>query len=88
MRTFVNLLLVVCFLVFSSVGCASSTKTVRTETTQYPPTAPTSVEKETTVTTTETGGSSGGVVSGTVNVLGEVIALPFRAVGGLIGAIF
>jgi hypothetical protein len=83
-----NLLLVVCFLVFSSVGCASNTKTVRTDTTHYPTTAPTVVEKETTVTTTESVGSSGGVVSGTVNVLGEVIALPFRAVGGLLRVIF
>lgn len=88
MRTFMNLLLVVCFLVFSGVGCASNTKTVRTDTTHYPAAAPTVVEKETTITTTETEGSSGGVVSGTVNVLGEVIALPFRAVGGLLSAIF
>jgi hypothetical protein len=29
-----------------------------------------------------------GLISGTVNVLGEVIALPFRAVGGLFRAIF
>jgi hypothetical protein len=28
------------------------------------------------------------VVSGTFNAIGEVIALPFRAVGGLIRAIF
>lgn len=88
MRTFMNLLLVGCLLVFSGVGCTSSTKTVRTDTTHYPTTAPTVVEKETTVTTTEPAGSSGGVVSGTVNVLGEVIALPFRAVGGLLSAIF
>jgi len=27
-------------------------------------------------------------LSGTVNVIGEVIALPFRAVGGLIRVIF
>lgn len=88
MCTFVKLFLFVCLLVFSNVGCASNTKTVRTETTQYPTAAPTVVEKETTITTTETEGSSGGVVSGTVNILGEVIALPFRAVGGLISVIF
>jgi hypothetical protein len=29
-----------------------------------------------------------GVISGTFNVLGEIIALPFRAVGGLVRAIF
>jgi hypothetical protein len=88
MRASMNLLLFVGVLVFSSVGCASSTKTVRTDTTHYPTTAPTVVERETTVTTTESPGSSGGVVSGTVNVLGEVIALPFRAVGGLFSVIF
>jgi hypothetical protein len=45
------------------------------------------VERET--TTTETAGSEDtGVVSGTVNAIGEIIALPFRAVGGLIRAIF
>jgi hypothetical protein len=31
---------------------------------------------------------SGGLVSGTVNAVGEIVALPFRAVGGLIRAIF
>jgi hypothetical protein len=47
------------------------------------------VERETTTKTTETPeGSSGGVLSGTVNVAGEIIALPFRAVGGLIRVIF
>ena len=88
MRTWMKLFYIVGFLVFSSVGCASNTKTVRTETTRYPSTEPTIVEKETTVTTTETEGSSGGVISGTVNVFGEVLALPFRAVGGLISAVF
>lgn len=88
MRKCVNLLLILFFLVFIGVGCASNVKTVRTETTHYPTTAPTVVEKETTVTTTEPAESSGGVVSGTVNVIGEVIALPFRAVGGLLSVIF
>lgn len=88
MRTFMNPLLVVGFLVFSGVGCASNNKTVRTYTTHYPTATPTVVEKETTVTTTESAGSSGGVVSGTVNVLGEAVALPFRAVGGLLSVIF
>jgi len=46
------------------------------------------VERETTVKTTETQDGSGGILSGTVNVIGEVIALPFRAVGGLIRVIF
>jgi len=54
----------------------------------YRPGEPTVVEKETTVETTEARERSGGVLSGTVDVAGEVIALPFRVVGGLISAIF
>ena len=37
---------------------------------------------------TETSSEDTGVLSGTVNVIGEVIALPFRAVAGLVRAIF
>jgi hypothetical protein len=71
-----------------STGCATHSKEVKTETTHYPATGqPTVVERETTVTTDSEEGS-GGVVSGTVNVVGEVLALPFRAVGGLIRAVF
>jgi hypothetical protein len=70
-----------------STGCATHSKEVKTETTHYTATGqPTVVERETTVTTEKEG--SGGVVSGTVNVVGEVLALPFRAVGGLIRTIF
>jgi hypothetical protein len=88
MRKTVHLFLVLFFLVIVSAGCAASnTKTVRTETTAYP-IGGTTVQKETTVTTTQPPESSGGVLSGTVNVVGEVIALPFRAVGGLLSAIF
>jgi type IV pilus biogenesis protein CpaD/CtpE len=47
---------------------------------------PITVERQTTTTTDET--QDTGVVSGTVNVIGEVISLPFRAVGGLVRAIF
>ena len=70
------------------LGCATHTKEVKTETTYYPPTGqPAMMERETTVTTEPEEGS-GGVVSGAVNVVGEGLALPFRAVGGLIRAIF
>ena len=48
---------------------------------------PVRVERETT-TTTSSSTEDTGVLSGTVNVIGEVISLPFRAVGGLIRAIF
>ncbi len=74
-------------------GCSSQTKTVRTETTQYPtetlqnPTEPAAVNRQTT-TTTETRRESGGLVSGTVHAVGQVIALPFRIVGGVIETIF
>jgi hypothetical protein len=46
---------------------------------------PVAVERQSTETTTE---DNGGILSGTVNVIGEVIALPFRAVAGLFRAIF
>lgn len=88
MQRTVVLSCVVLSLVGSSVGCATSdTKTVRTETTMYPA-GETTVQKQTTVTSTPAPESSGGVLSGTVNVVGDVIALPFRAVGGLVSAIF
>ncbi len=88
MRKIVIPMLVVLLLVISGSGCATSnTKIVRTETTAYPA-GETTVQKETTVTTTPAPESSGGVLSGTVNVVGEVLALPFRAVGGLLSAIF
>lgn len=83
------------FVVFSlsvalllATGCATHTREIKTETAHYPATGqPTVVERETTVTT-ESEEGSGGVVSGTVNGVGEVLALPFRAVGGLIRGIF
>ena len=87
MRRPLNLFLALALLVVC-VGCASNTKTVKTETSTYRPGEPAVVERETTVETAETQEGSGGVISGTVNVIGEVIALPFRAVGGLIRAIF
>lgn len=76
-----------------SVGSGCSTHTTTTETTQYESSqrsgGPVVVEKETTVRTeTENPGESTGVVSGTVNVIGEVLALPFRLVGGLISLVF
>jgi hypothetical protein len=47
---------------------------------------PVTVERQTTTTRDTT--EDTGVLSGTVNAVGEVIALPFRAVGGLLRAIF
>lgn len=88
MRRTLPLLTTACLLLAASAGCSTSnTRTVRSETTTYP-TGQTAVERETTVTATESPEQSGGVLSGTVNAAGEVIALPFRAVGGLLSAIF
>jgi len=64
-------------------GCSSHSETVRTETREYPSAVETRTE-----TTTTTESDSGGVLSSTVDVVGEVISLPFRAVGGLFRAIF
>ncbi|HEV8714722.1 MAG TPA: hypothetical protein VGX03_18065 [Candidatus Binatia bacterium] len=88
MRRGLNLLVALFLFAVVGAGCASNTRTVRTETSTYPTGRPTVVEKGTTVTTTETREGSGGILSGTVNVIGEIIALPFRVVGALIGAIF
>jgi len=96
-RKVVNQSAVVLFALSIGAGCASHTKTVRTQTVQYPaelegqsaPVAadPVVVEKQTT-TTTETQGESSGLLSGTVHVMGEILALPFRLVAGMISLMF
>jgi hypothetical protein len=63
-------------------GCSTHSRTVTSETREYP------VERRTETTTETRSESGGGVLSSTVDVVGEVIALPFRAVGGLIRGIF
>jgi predicted small secreted protein len=86
MRTFLNLLLTL-FLVASLAAACSTQRTVTRDVEYDQRTGePVRVERETTTTETSTGDT--GVISGTVNVIGEVISLPFRAVGGLIRAIF
>ena len=83
----INHLIVVGFLVFGlGTGCSTQTRTVTTETREYPSNG--SVENRTETTSTETRGESGGVLSSTVDVVGEVLSLPFRAVGGLLRGIF
>ena len=79
-------------------GCASqSAKTVETEkTVRYAAesdkaaSAPVVTEKQTTRTEekSKSPGQSGGLLSGTVEVVGDVLALPFRAVAGLIDLVF
>lgn len=76
-----------CVLVLGlGAGCSTQTKTITTETRQSPVEA--AVESRTETTTTESRGESGGVLSSTVDVVGEVLSLPFRAVGGLLRGIF
>ncbi len=83
----------------AGMGCAGRGKTIHTtETVQYPAAAtrdagvvengtqPVVVERKTEETENESGSS--GVLSTTVHVVGEIVALPFRIVAGLIRVIF
>ncbi len=93
MRKVANLFLILLFVLSVGVGCSSYSRTARTETVQEYPAderlrEPVVVERRTEETTTETKGESVGLLSGTVHVVGQALALPFRAVGGLIGVIF
>jgi len=81
-----HLILVGVLVLGLTTGCSTQTKTVSTETREYP--SNTTVENRTETTTTETRGESGGVLSSTVDVVGDVLSLPFRAVGGLLKGIF
>jgi len=69
----------------ASVGCASSRRETRVETRNRD--GSTSVQRETTVVASENDGCSG-VLSCTVDFAGDVVAFPFRLVGGLVSAIF
>lgn len=80
------------------VGCSTqNTKTTETERTVHYSAEPDRAQAQPVVTekqatkTEETSKSeerSGGVLSGTVHVVGEVLALPFRAAAGLIDLAF
>ena len=86
MRRFSPLVLTL-FLVASLTAC-STHRTERRDVVYDSRTGePVAVERQTT-TTRDTTTEDTGVLSGTVNAVGEVIALPFRAVGGLLRAIF
>ena len=71
-------------------GCATHKESVSTtETRNDPNTYPSQTTVQTTEkTSTDTSTEDSGVLSSTVNVVGEVVALPFRAVGALFRAIF
>jgi hypothetical protein len=73
-----------------TIGCATHQR-VQTDTVRYENQStgdPVTVERRTTATTETSTAQDTGVISGTVNVIGEVLSLPFRAVGGLLRAIF
>jgi hypothetical protein len=87
LRLFVSLLLIA-----NLVGGCATHQRVQTDSVQYEDQQragdPVTVERRTTTTTQTSASEDSGVLSGTVNVIGEVLALPFRAVGGLLRAIF
>lgn len=82
MRSLAKILVVMSLAInLSFAACGGGTKTVtRTD----------AAGNETTVTETkeDDGGGPTGILSGTVNAIGWVIALPFKIVGGLIEIIF
>lgn len=87
-----NLLLTLVLVATVAIACSThrtdSTDTVQ-YTHEYPGAAePVTVERHSTMTTETSTNEDSGVVSGTVNVIGEVLALPFRAVGALLRALF
>jgi len=86
MRKTARSIFLIIFALTMATGCSTQTKSVSTETREYPSNEV--VEKKTESTTTETRGESSGVLSSTVDVVGEVVSWPFRAVGGLLRGIF
>lgn len=69
-------------------GCSGATTKTTTETVDRPSGSdPDKVERTVTVTEEESS-RPGGIISGTVDAIGWVIALPFRIVGGIISIIF
>lgn len=81
-----NLLFSLVLVAGLAAGCSTQRTTTQEVAYDRRTGEPVTVEKQTTTTTDST--EDTGVLSGTVNVIGEVISLPFRAVGGLVRAIF
>ena len=97
MRKMTESVLIALFALSVLAGCSTqSAKTAETEKrVQYATgddrsrTEPVVTETRTTKTEeTKTEGQSVGLLSGTVHVVGQAIALPFRVVAGLIGVAF
>lgn len=82
-----NLLLSLVLVAGLAAGCSTQRTTTQEIAYDRQSGEPVTVERHTT-TTSESTTEDTGVLSSTVNVIGEVIALPFRAVGGLLRAIF
>jgi len=86
---------IVCLLVLMLVpGCASRTRTVKPKKQVHYaaqeaqlPAEPVVAETQTTTTTT-TRHQPVGLLSSAVHLVGEILALPFRLVGGLIRLVF
>jgi hypothetical protein len=75
------------FLGVGPIGCAEARRSEVTVERSRGPDGSTTVQRETTVVKDVDPGCSG-VLSCTVDFAGEVIAFPFKIVGGLFGAIF
>lgn len=74
-------------------ACATQSRTVQTESheTRYDDRAGrdgTVIKKSETTQSETSSTESGGVISGTVDIVGKTLALPFRFVGGLIDLVF
>jgi hypothetical protein len=74
-------------------ACSTQSKTVRTESYETaqdntPGSNGAVVKKSETTETEKSSTQSGGVLSGTVDIVGKTLALPFRLMGGLIELAF
>jgi uncharacterized lipoprotein YajG len=70
-------------------ACSTHTTTTRTESYETSDSSSRPVTRtETTEVERSSTESNGGVISGTIDIIGKTLALPFRAVGGLIDVIF
>lgn len=81
-------LLFICLGLVSLEQTACTSKRTTSETTVVDASGPRTVERTTTTETETDSDGCGGVLSCTIDAIGTVIALPFKAVGALIGAIF
>jgi hypothetical protein len=76
--------------VLMTSACSTQTRSVRSESYESAPDQGpgTVVRKSETTETEKSTTESGGILSGTVDIVGKTLALPFRAVGGLIDLAF